>query len=63
MANSSSLSVFEEFCGGEFWDVYTTWNTTNPDFTDCFHKTVLAWIPAVLLILISPFDLRTYFKR
>ncbi|XP_040212845.1 multidrug resistance-associated protein 1-like isoform X1 [Rana temporaria] len=40
---------------GKFWDVNQTWNTNNPDFSWCFHKTVLYWIPCFYLFISSPF--------
>ena len=33
------------------------WNTTNPDFTECFQKTVLSWVPSGLLWLMSPVEI------
>lgn len=50
------LSGFEEFCGGQFWDSNFTWNTATPDFTPCFHKSVLAWTPGLVLTLLAPFE-------
>ncbi|KAM5152000.1 multidrug resistance-associated protein 1-like [Mantella aurantiaca] len=38
-----------------FWDVNQTWNTNNPDFSWCFHKTILYWIPCFYLFISSPF--------
>ena len=47
-------SSFEEnFCGTEFWNTNKTWNSDNPDFTICFHKTILAWIPSIILAIFS----------
>nr|XP_028561207.1 multidrug resistance-associated protein 1-like isoform X1 [Podarcis muralis] len=31
------------------WDWNLTWYTENPDFTKCFQKTVLTWIPCIYL--------------
>ncbi|KFO05542.1 Multidrug resistance-associated protein 1, partial [Balearica regulorum gibbericeps] len=31
-----------------------TWHTENPDFTQCFQNTVLAWIPCIYLWLCFP---------
>ena len=54
-------SAFEtDFCGGEFWNENLTWNTDSPDFTPCFHKTALAWIPTVILALVSITEFRHY---
>ena len=55
------MTAFEEkFCGGEFWNLNLTWNTENPDFTSCFHKTVFAWIPSLILILFSFNEFRLF---
>ncbi|KAM4698698.1 multidrug resistance-associated protein 1-like [Rhinophrynus dorsalis] len=39
----------------KFWDVNQTWHTDNPDFSQCFHNSVLNWIPSIYLFLCSPF--------
>ncbi|GAB6030102.1 Multidrug resistance-associated protein 1 [Chamberlinius hualienensis] len=53
----------EEFCGGKpFWDIHLTWNTTNPDFTECFQQTVLTWIPCALLWLTSPIEIYILYR-
>ncbi|UYV60329.1 hypothetical protein LAZ67_1000846 [Cordylochernes scorpioides] len=36
-----------------------TWDTNDPRFTGCFHKTVLVWIPCGFLWVFAP--LETYF--
>ena len=54
------MGGFEEFCGGPVWDPDVTWNTNDPDFTDCFHKTVLSWTPCLVFLLFVPFELRRY---
>ncbi|XP_044733468.1 multidrug resistance-associated protein 1-like [Chrysoperla carnea] len=51
-----------EFCESEFWDINLTWNTTNPDFTDCFQKTVLIWIPSAFLWLFSFINVYCIYK-
>nr|CAD7444835.1 unnamed protein product [Timema bartmani] len=40
-------------------DTNLTWNTTDPDLTPCFQKTVLVWIPCSFLWLFS--SLETYY--
>ncbi|OQV11389.1 Multidrug resistance-associated protein 1 [Hypsibius exemplaris] len=45
------------FCLSPFWDDRKTWSTDDPDFTYCFEKTVLIWIPAVFLWFVAPFKL------
>lgn len=42
-----------------FQDEEVSWNTTNPDFTPCFQKTVLMWVPLVFLLLMTPYQLYT----
>ena len=45
------------FCATPLWDMNLTWYTdSNPDFTPCFHKTVLQYIPLAILILILPYQ-------
>ncbi|XP_054263384.1 multidrug resistance-associated protein 1 isoform X4 [Macrosteles quadrilineatus] len=44
------------FCGSKFWDSNLTWFTTDPDFTPCFEKTVLAWIPCLFLWVFSSLE-------
>lgn len=34
-----------------------TWNTNNPDFTPCFQKTVLIWLPCAFLWLFTPLEI------
>jgi hypothetical protein len=38
-------------CRSELWDLSLTWNTESPDFTPCFHATVLVYIPALVLLI------------
>ena len=54
----SNLSSFEAgFCGGEpFWDAASAWATSDPELTGCFHKTVLAWTPPAVLLLLLPVE-------
>ena len=30
-----------------------TWYTESPDFTDCFHRTALLWLPFAFLWVLS----------
>ncbi|XP_075974237.1 multidrug resistance-associated protein 1-like [Anticarsia gemmatalis] len=48
MDSNSSMDLF---CGSIFWNSSLTWYTDNPDFTPCFQKTVLVWIPCLYLWL------------
>ncbi|KAL1498078.1 hypothetical protein ABEB36_008934 [Hypothenemus hampei] len=43
------LTILDEYCGSEFWNTSQTWDTDDPDFTRCFEKTVLVWIPCIFL--------------
>ncbi|XP_077285787.1 multidrug resistance-associated protein 1-like [Arctopsyche grandis] len=43
----------ENFCGSPFWDYNLTWNTSNPQLTPCFEKTILVWIPCAFLWIFS----------
>ncbi len=50
-------SASDSFCGGvPLWDGDLTWNTPDPEFTACFHQTVLSWTPAAILLLSVPFE-------
>ncbi|XP_060530036.1 multidrug resistance-associated protein 1-like isoform X5 [Cylas formicarius] len=55
MARNGSNSL-DNFCGSEFWNSTLTWDTDDPDFTKCFEKTVLVWIPCVFLWLFSSLE-------
>ncbi|XP_068238012.1 multidrug resistance-associated protein 1-like isoform X2 [Palaemon carinicauda] len=48
--------VLSDFCGSTFWDANITWHTENPDFTPCFERTVLVWIPCIFLWLLAPLE-------
>ncbi|CAL7934381.1 unnamed protein product [Xylocopa violacea] len=43
----------DQFCGSKFWDKELTWNTDDPDTTECFQKTVLVWVPCAFLWMFS----------
>ncbi|XP_050310916.1 multidrug resistance-associated protein 1 isoform X2 [Anthonomus grandis grandis] len=57
MANYTSISTLDRFCGSEFWNSSLTWNNTDPTFTPCFEKTVLVWIPCLFLWLFSSLEI------
>uniref|UniRef100_A0A3Q3DWN2 Multidrug resistance-associated protein 1 n=1 Tax=Hippocampus comes TaxID=109280 RepID=A0A3Q3DWN2_HIPCM len=48
----------DRFCSpdgsDQFWDWDRSWNTTKPDFTQCFQNTVLVWLPCIYLWLCAP---------
>jgi len=46
------------FCPDPLWDSNLTWYTDNPDFTICFQQTALIYVPSLVLILLTPFQLR-----
>ena len=56
---SSTVAENEDgnFCQGPLWDSQLTWFTDNPDFTTCFHQTVLVYVPCGLLLLLAPLQL------
>ena len=56
------MSFEEDFCGGYFWDQNVTWYTEDPDFTPCFHKTVLAWTPTVIFVFFAAFEVRKHLQ-
>jgi ATP-binding cassette subfamily C (CFTR/MRP) protein 1 len=57
-----NLSSFEQFCGGPFWSSNLTWHTAEPQFTECFQRTVLSWIPGTILLAYLPFEIRNHHK-
>ena len=62
--NFLNMSHFEEnFCGGQFWNYTLVWHSEQPDFTPCFQKTILSWVPLATILLLSLFELPGYFSR
>ena len=57
MSDISNSLMEEGFCQDPLWDSQVTWFTDNPDFTTCFHQTVLVYIPCGLLWLLAPLQL------
>eukprot|EP00095_Tigriopus_kingsejongensis_P007287 maker-scaffold313_size211302-snap-gene-0.9 protein:Tk07287 transcript:maker-scaffold313_size211302-snap-gene-0.9-mRNA-1 annotation:"multidrug resistance-associated protein 1 isoform x4" len=49
------------FCEDPLWNANLTWYTDNPDFTTCFHQTVLVYVPLAILLLFLPVEL--YYAR
>ncbi|CAG9578809.1 unnamed protein product [Danaus chrysippus] len=49
-------STLDDFCGSKFWDANLSWYTENPEFTPCFEKTVLIWIPCSYLWVAALLD-------
>ena len=48
LSNKTILNTMTTFCVTPLWDIDLTWNTNDPDFTPCFHKTVFVYIPSVV---------------
>lgn len=47
---------FISICGTPIWNHQTIYTThTYPDFTTCFHYTILKWVPCFVLWLVAPF--------
>ncbi|KAK8386783.1 hypothetical protein O3P69_017907 [Scylla paramamosain] len=46
----------DAFCDSTFWNNTLSWNTTNPDLTLCFERTVLVWVPCGYLWLLAPVE-------
>ena len=53
----------QEFCKDEFWNNSVIWNTTDPNFTECFQQTVLAYIPLVVLLCLSPIEVYVWWRK
>jgi len=47
------MDYIESLCGSQLWD-NTTLYSEYPDFTFCFHHTLLIWIPCLLVWIGSP---------
>ena len=46
------------FCASPLWDLNLTWLVEErPDFTPCFHNTVLVYTPLAVLVLLTPLQL------
>ena len=50
------------FCGSQFFSYNLTWNASDPKVTNCFEKTVIWWTPAIVLLLASSIEVRTYWQ-
>ena len=56
--------IASPFCNGPFWDPNLTWNTTNPNLTQCMRDTVLVGIPCAILWISGPLWLiKCYFSK
>ncbi|OQV19026.1 Multidrug resistance-associated protein 1 [Hypsibius exemplaris] len=50
------------FCRSKFWDREATWNTNDPNLTECFRDTALVWIPCGFLCVFLPAVILQYRK-
>lgn len=48
------------FCTDRLWDPDITWNTNDPDLTECFRTVILSPLPTFVLIVTLPFWLRQF---
>ncbi|XP_040570074.1 multidrug resistance-associated protein 1 [Lepeophtheirus salmonis] len=57
-ANSTTMYL-NGFCSDRdpFWDPDYAWNTNDPNFTSCFRKTILVWIPCLFFWAFLPFHI------
>ena len=53
----SNMTETRAFCDDALWDLNITWYTDTPDFTTCFHQTILTYVPAAFLLLLSPISI------
>ncbi|XP_064596836.1 multidrug resistance-associated protein 1-like [Liolophura sinensis] len=51
------------FCAHALWDGSLTWNSSYPEFTECFQNTVLVLVPCGWLWVTSPFYLCYIYTR
>ena len=54
--NTAMSETLTTFCVSPLWDLNVTWYTEDPDFTPCFHKTVLVYVPCGFLCLLAYVD-------
>ena len=50
----TETSAKRPFCSDPLWDLNLTWYNENPDFTHCFHSTILVYVPCIILWLGLP---------
>ena len=56
MAESVVPTTRATYCVADVWNGNLTWNTEHPDFTPCFHKTILVFVPCGFLWLLAPLE-------
>eukprot|EP00094_Tigriopus_californicus_P001437 TCALIF_01392-PA protein Name:"Similar to Abcc1 Multidrug resistance-associated protein 1 (Mus musculus)" AED:0.04 eAED:0.04 QI:0/0.8/0.33/0.83/1/1/6/0/1537 len=62
LQESQNEPSMASFCDDPLWDLNVTWYTDNPDFTTCFHQTVLVYVPLGLLLGLLPVEF-IYIRR
>jgi len=50
------------FCPDSLWDPAVSWNTDNPNLTECARQTLMSALPSLTLVLLMPSWLN-YFKK
>jgi ATP-binding cassette subfamily C (CFTR/MRP) protein 1 len=63
MSNLSEYDFEDDFCGGQFWNFSLLWDVEKPDFTGCFQKTIFSWIPLLVIIFFSLFEVPGYLSK
>ena len=63
MSNLSDYDFEDDFCGGQFWNFRLLWDVEKPDFTGCFQKTIFSWIPVLVIIFFSLFEVPGYLSK
>ena len=51
-----------KLCDGPLWNTSETWNSTDPDFTKCFHDVVLPSVPLCYLVTLTPIEIYFMWK-
>ncbi|CAF1081744.1 unnamed protein product, partial [Brachionus calyciflorus] len=52
-----------KFCDSPLWNVSSFAIDKQPDFSSCFQKTVLIWIPILILFIYSPISVGISFRN
>ena len=62
MAPNNWTKFEQNFCNGIFWNTTLTWDSIHPDFTNCFQRTVMCWVPILILLFFGAFEIPSYFS-
>ena len=61
MPLSQNISKYDYiFCGDPLWNYTLIWESETPNFTDCFQKSIIPFIPFTSLLLFSGIELTIY---